>query len=143
MIDELLYDPKETVKEKAIKILLDIRTVVQNDDKEYIMKLTLRLAHDPDEGNRISALKILNEFAQDMGQTICECYIIPEFKSLGMDEVSKVRIEVAKNMINISVILIVIRKFNCLKKSRKFSDFAPQDRIFSAFIQNLVFDTFW
>jgi len=25
------------------------------------------LAHDADEGNRISALKILNEFAQDMG----------------------------------------------------------------------------
>ena len=63
MIDELLYDAKDTVKDKAIKILLDIRNVVQNDDKEYIMKLTLRLAHDPDEGNRISALKILNEFA--------------------------------------------------------------------------------
>lgn len=69
------------------------------------MKLTLRLAHDPDEGNRISALKILNEFAQDMGQTICEAYIIPEFKSLGMDEQPKVRIEVAKNMINISKIV--------------------------------------
>jgi hypothetical protein len=62
-----LYDPKETVKDRAIKILLDIRNVVPNDDKEYIMKLTLRLAHDADEGNRISALKILNEFAQDMG----------------------------------------------------------------------------
>ena len=63
MIDELLYDAKDTVKDRAIKILLDIRNVVQNDDKEYIMKLTLRLAHDPDESNRISALKILNEFA--------------------------------------------------------------------------------
>lgn len=31
------------------------------------MNLTLRLAHDPDDGNRISALKILNEFAPDMG----------------------------------------------------------------------------
>jgi len=55
------------VKEKAIKILLDIRSVVQNDDKEYVMNLTLKLAHDQDEGNRISALKILNECAQDMG----------------------------------------------------------------------------
>jgi hypothetical protein len=63
LIDELLYDPKETVKDRAIKILLDIRNVVQNDDKEYIMKLTLRLAHDADLTNRISALKILNEFA--------------------------------------------------------------------------------
>ena len=28
LIDELLYDPKENVREKAIKILLDIRNVV-------------------------------------------------------------------------------------------------------------------
>jgi len=40
---------------------------VQNEDKEHIMKLTLKLAHDEDDLNRISALKILNEFAQDMG----------------------------------------------------------------------------
>lgn len=29
----LLYDSKETVKEKAIDILLEARNVVQNDDK--------------------------------------------------------------------------------------------------------------
>ena len=46
ILDDLLYDPKEQVKDKAIDILLDIRTVVQNDDKEHIMKLTLKLAHD-------------------------------------------------------------------------------------------------
>lgn len=67
MLDELLYDGKEAVKDKAIKILLDIRSVVQNEDKEYIMKLTLKLAHDEDDLNRISSLKILNDFAQDMG----------------------------------------------------------------------------
>ena len=105
LLDELLYDQKENVKERAIKILLDIRSVVQNDDKEFIMKLTLKLAHDSDEGNRISALKILNEMAQDMGQTLCECFIVPEVKSLGMDEVSKVRIEVARNLLNISKIV--------------------------------------
>ena len=69
------------------------------------MKLTLRLAHDTDEGNRISALKILNEFAQDMGQTLCECYIVPEVQSLSMDEVAKVRTEVARNLLNISRIV--------------------------------------
>jgi len=67
MLDELLYDPKEAVKDKAIKVLLDLRSVVQNDDKEYIMNLTLKLAHDPEAHNRTCALKILNEFAQDMG----------------------------------------------------------------------------
>ena len=69
------------------------------------MKLTLRLAHDLEEGNRISALKILNEFAQDMGQTLCECYIVPEVQSLSIDEVSKVRTEVARNLLNISRIV--------------------------------------
>jgi len=105
MIDQLLYEPKETVKEKAIKVLLDIRNVVQNEDKEAVMNLTLKLAHDPDEGNRISALKILNECAQDMGQTLCECFIVPEIKSLGIDEQMRVRMEVAKNLLNISKIV--------------------------------------
>jgi hypothetical protein len=86
-------------------VLLDIRSVVQSNDKEYIMKLTLKLAHDSEEAYRIQALKILNEFAQDMGQTLCECFIVPEVKSLGMDEVSKVRIEVARNLLNISRIV--------------------------------------
>lgn len=31
------------------------------------MNLTLKLAHDEDENNRVSSLKIMNDFAQDMG----------------------------------------------------------------------------
>jgi hypothetical protein len=69
------------------------------------MKLTLKLAHDEDDLNRISALKILNEFAQDMGQTLTECFLVPEINSLGMDEVTGVRIAVAKNLLNISKIV--------------------------------------
>ena len=105
MLDELLYDRSEAVRDRAIKILLDIRTVVQNDDKDHIMRLTLRLAHDADDQNRISALKILNEFAQDMGQTLTECFIVPEINSLGLDEEQTVRIAVAKNLLNISKIV--------------------------------------
>ena len=67
LMDELLYDNKEVVKDRAIQKLLDIRSVVQNEDKEHIMKLTLKLAHDEDELNRVAALKIMNDFAQDMG----------------------------------------------------------------------------
>lgn len=40
-----------------------------------------------------------------MGQTLCECFIVPEVNSLGLDEVSKVRIEVARNLLNISKIV--------------------------------------
>ena len=52
MLDQLLYDKTEAVKDKAIDILLDIRNYVQNDDKEHIMKLTLKLAHDQDQDRK-------------------------------------------------------------------------------------------
>jgi hypothetical protein len=48
MLDELLYDSKEVVKDKAIRILLDIRHIVETDQKDNIMNLTLKLAHDED-----------------------------------------------------------------------------------------------
>jgi len=50
------------------------------------MNLTLKLAHDDLEMNRISSLKIMNELAPDMGQTLCESYICPEIRSLSIDE---------------------------------------------------------
>jgi len=40
-----------------------------------------------------------------MGQTLCECFIVPEVKSLGMDEDKEVRTTVAKNLTNISKIV--------------------------------------
>ena len=55
------------------------------------MQLTLKLAHDDNENNRITSLKILNELAPDMGQTLCESFIVPEIRSLGLDESSGVR----------------------------------------------------
>lgn len=55
------------------------------------MNLTLKLAHDDKEVNRVSSLKIMNELAMDMGQTLCECYIVPEVRSLSMDENINVR----------------------------------------------------
>jgi hypothetical protein len=105
MMDELLYDPQEMVKDRAIQKLLEIRSVVQNEDKEHILKLTLKLAHDEDDLNRISALKIMNDFAQDMGQTLTECFIVPEVNSLGLDDITGVRIAVARNLLNISKIV--------------------------------------
>lgn len=65
--------------------------MVQQKENDHIMKLTLKMAHDDDEQNKVSALKILNELAPDMGQTVTECYIVPEIRSLGIDESSSVR----------------------------------------------------
>ena len=67
LLDELLYDPKEVIRDKAISILVDIRHVVQQKENDFILNLSLKLAHDDNENNKVSALKILNELAQDMG----------------------------------------------------------------------------
>lgn len=48
-------------------MLTDLRHVVQQKENDYIMNLTLKLAHDDQEINRVSALKIMNELAPDMG----------------------------------------------------------------------------
>jgi HEAT repeat protein len=105
LLDNLLYELDEKVRDRAIQKLLEIRHVVQNEDKEHIMRLTMKLAHDEDENNRVSALKIMNDFSQDMGQTLTECFIVPEINSLGIDESVNVRIAVAKNLLNVSKIV--------------------------------------
>lgn len=69
------------------------------------MNLTLKLAHDDKEVNRVSALKIMNELASDMGQVLCESYIVPEVRSLSIDESITVRQAVAKNFLNASKII--------------------------------------
>jgi hypothetical protein len=66
------------------------------------MNLTLKLAHDDIEMNRISALKIMNELAPDMGQMLCESYICPEIRSLAIDEKPSVRQAVTKNFVKTS-----------------------------------------
>jgi len=63
----MLYDPQESVRDKSIEILTNIRNVVQQKENDHIMNLTLKLAHDDSEQNKVSALKILNELAPDMG----------------------------------------------------------------------------
>jgi HEAT repeat protein len=105
LLDEMLYDPRESVRDKAIEILTNIRSVVQQKENDYIMKLTLKLAHDDSEQNKVSALKILNELAPDMGQILCEHFIGQEIRSLGIDEGIAVRQTVAKNLLNISKIV--------------------------------------
>ena len=85
ILDKLLYSQNQEIREKAISIISDLRTVVQEPEKEEIMAVTLRMAHDENEYQRESAVKLLNEIAPDMGQEICECFIVPTFKSLGLD----------------------------------------------------------
>ena len=64
------------------------------------MQLTLKLAHDENEMNRISSLKIMNELAPHMGELLCESFICPEIRSLSIDELATVRLAVIKNFMN-------------------------------------------
>ena len=67
----------------------------------------MKLAHDDNENNKVSALKILNELAQDMGQTLNESFIVPEVKSLAIEESVLVRQEVARSLLNVSKIVSI------------------------------------
>lgn len=102
LIDRLLYDPIELIRDKAISVLIEIRNVVQQNENDYILNLTLKLAHDEIEINRVSSLKIMNELAPDMGQILCESFILPEIRSLSLDLSGAVRLAVAKNFVNAS-----------------------------------------
>jgi hypothetical protein len=105
LLDSMLYDQREPLRDKAIEILIEIRNVVQQKENDHILNLTLKLAHDDNENNRMSSIKMLNELAPDMGQTLCESFIVPEIRSLGLDEASQVRQAVAKNLISTSKVV--------------------------------------
>lgn len=99
----MLYDSDESVRDKAVTVVGEMRKIVKEAEKEHIMKITLDLAHeDSNEKCREIAVKLLNEIAPDMGTELCECYIVHEICSLGYDSKSLVRIAVARNLVNIS-----------------------------------------
>lgn len=103
ILDSLLYDNDEQVRDKAIVVVGEMRKVVNEPEKEHIMKLTLDLAHDEhNEKLRESAVKLINELAPDMGQEVCEVFIVNELCSLGFDSKPLVRQAVARNLVNIS-----------------------------------------
>lgn len=68
LLDKLLYDPNEEIRDKAISVVGEMRKVIKEPEKEHIMKLTLDMAHEEkDDKLRESAVKLLNECAPDMG----------------------------------------------------------------------------
>ena len=67
------------------------------------MKLTFDLAHEENnEKLRETAVKLINEIAPEMGQELCELFIVREICSLGYDPKPNVRQAVAKNLVSIS-----------------------------------------
>ena len=103
ILDSLLYDSDESVRDKSVSVVSEMRKVVKEAEKEHIMKLTLDLAHEENnEKLRETAVKLLNDLAPDMGQELCEFFIVHEICSLGYDSKSNVRSAVARNLVNVS-----------------------------------------
>lgn len=50
-----------------MEVLVGLRNVVHQDENDHILNLVMKLAHDDDANNKITALKILNELAPEMG----------------------------------------------------------------------------
>jgi len=77
ILEKLINEPDEAVRDKAIEKVGEMRKVVEEPEKEHIMKLTLDMAHDEsNEKLRESAVKLINELAPDMGQEVCEFFIV-------------------------------------------------------------------
>ena len=91
IIEKLLYDIDEPVRDRAIQVVGELRKLVRDKEQEKIMKLTLDLAHDENEKLRESSVKLLNELAPDMGKELCEVYIVNEMYSLAYDTKPGVR----------------------------------------------------
>lgn len=86
LLDDLMYDESESVRDQAIQVVAEIRNVVKEDWKEHVMRLALNLAHEEDPKFKESAIKLLNEVSADMGQQVNECFVVSEFKALSLDE---------------------------------------------------------
>ena len=92
LIDKLLYDEKEDVRDKAIYVLSEIRHIVKEDWKDNVLRLILCMAHDEKDNIKESAVKLLNEVAPDMGQEMNEGVIVNELRGLGsIEEASGVK----------------------------------------------------
>ena len=102
LINKLLYDDLKDVRDKAIEVVAEIRTVVKDDWKEHVMSYSLGMAHDENDQLRESAVELLNEISPDMGQLINESFIVNEFRALSMDEHPNVRSAIVKNLNNVS-----------------------------------------
>lgn len=67
LIDKLLYDPKDDVRDKAIHVLAEIRTIAKEEWKDKVLNLILNMAHDEKDNIKESAVKLLTEVSPDMG----------------------------------------------------------------------------
>jgi hypothetical protein len=69
------------------------------------MQITMKMAHDEDQAHRETAVHLLQYLASTMGEEICQCFIVPEIRSLCIESSPSVRIAVSKALLSISKIV--------------------------------------
>lgn len=79
-----------------------MRNIVDEAEKEHIMQITMKMAHDEDQAHRETAVHLLQYLAGAMGQEINQCFIVPEIRSLCLESSPSVRVAVSKSLLPIS-----------------------------------------
>lgn len=94
------------MRDKAIYVLSEMRTLVKDDWRNYMLKLILEMIHDEKDNIKESGVKLINEVAADMGQEMCEGYIVNELRGLCLlddnNNSSGVKCITVQNLNNIS-----------------------------------------
>lgn len=100
LLEESLYDQLPKVREASVKQVVKIvELLTPNDWGDHILKFILKLSHEYDsEIHWNQALELLNKLAPSLDNQIVEVFIVPEIKSLAIDESSSVWKSLASNL---------------------------------------------
>eukprot|EP01041_Mallomonas_annulata_P008877 gene8877-18379_t len=99
---ELEYEKAE-VRQSACYTMVALAKSVQPEELgKDVLTIVLRLAHEDDnEEMRMTACELLNLLAEQLGQDLCQQFVIPEIVSLAEDPNFRVRKSTALNFQNI------------------------------------------
>ena len=103
LLNNMLYSHNNKMRRGAVEQLIRLVELLRPDDRgDYILKFILSLAHEEDDAQaRSAALNILHHLAPHLNSEIVEVFIVPEIKSLSIDEVDDIRRNVASNLMNV------------------------------------------
>mmetsp|Transcript_7090 Transcript_7090/g.7346 ORF Transcript_7090/g.7346 Transcript_7090/m.7346 type:complete len:847 (-) Transcript_7090:79-2619(-) len=99
---ELVYEKVEVRQSACVTMVALAKHVKPEDIGKDVLTIVLRLAHeDENEEMRMTACELLNLLAEQLGQELCQQFVIPEMVSLAEDPNFRVRKATALNFQNI------------------------------------------
>jgi len=99
LIASLLEDERSEVRQSASMTLVEVASVVKQEDiGQHVLTIVLHLAHEDErEELRMTASQLLNLLAEALGQDLVKQFAIPEVVSLAEDPMFRVRKATALN----------------------------------------------